>query len=114
LISDFIDSGYEKALGIASRKHDLIALKLNDKLESNIPSAGLLRLSDLESGEEILIDTSSRKFKNSFLSKIRKRFKDFDSLMNRYGIDRVYIPADGDYSTPLIRFFQLRSRRIRR
>jgi len=114
LISDFIDSGYEKPLGIAAKKHDLIALKLSDGLETMIPKAGLIRLYDLETGNERIVDTSSRNFKNEYSSRVAGRANEFDKTMLKLGVDRVYIPSGGDYAAPLIRFFEMRARRIRR
>lgn len=114
LISDFIDSNYEKPLAIAARKHDLIALKLSDQLEMSFPKAGLIRLYDLESGAERLVDSSSAKFRKLFRIRIGLSGQRFDKTMSRMGIDTVYIPAGGDYSRPLIRFFESRAKRIRR
>jgi uncharacterized protein (DUF58 family) len=113
LISDFLDSEFEKPLGIASRKHDLIALKINDPLETSFPKAGLIRFYDLESGRERLIDTSDTRFREQFLKRARDRNLQFEKLTSRMGIDRVFIPAGGDYSGPLIRFFEMRAKRIR-
>jgi uncharacterized protein (DUF58 family) len=113
LISDFLDSGYEKPLAVAARKHDLIALKINDPLEMSFPNAGLIRFYDLETGQERLIDTSSAQFRAQFQSRIQARGQEFDRMTNKLAIDRVYIPAGGDYSVPLIRFFEMRSKRIR-
>jgi uncharacterized protein (DUF58 family) len=114
LISDFLDSNYEKPLGVVARKHDLIALKISDSLETSFPNAGLIRFYDLESGQERLVDTSTRQFKERFLSRIQARNIRFEKMTSRMGIDRIFIPAGGDYSIPLIRFFEMRARRIRR
>jgi len=113
LISDFIDQDYEKPLSIASRKHDLIAMKLSDPLETNFPKAGLVRFFDLESGQERMVDTSSRDFKRQFTARVQVRNITFDKMTKRMGIDRIFIPAGGDYSAPLFRFFEMRAKRIR-
>jgi len=114
LISDFIDSGYEKPMGIAARKYDLIAMKLSDSLEMSFPRAGLIRLVDLESGAERLVDSSSARFRREFEQWNMASRRKFDKAMTRMGVDTVYIPAGGDYSRPLIRFFEMRAKRIRR
>jgi uncharacterized protein (DUF58 family) len=113
LISDFLDSGFEKPLAIAARKHDLIALKISDPLEMNFPKAGLIRFYDLETGRERLVDTSDDRFRRQFIARVQARNMQFEKLTARMGIDRVFIPAGGDYSIPLIRFFQMRAKRIR-
>jgi uncharacterized protein (DUF58 family) len=113
LISDFIDEGFEKPMGIAARKHDLVALKLGDNLEITIPGTGLVRFRDLETGTEHLVDTSSKRFKRLFQKRVIDRNRSFDSMTTKMGVDKVYIPAGGDYSVPLIRFFEMRAKRIR-
>ncbi len=114
MISDFLDSGYQKPLGVAARKHDLIALRISDGLEIKIPKAGLIRFYDLETGLERLVDTSSGDFKKRFQTAVIRRTAEFDKMTSRLGIDKIYIPAGGDYSIPLFRFFEMRARRIRR
>jgi uncharacterized protein (DUF58 family) len=114
IISDFIDDGFEKPMGIAARKHDLIALKLADNLEMKMPGAGLIRFRDLETGREFLVDSSSRRFKRMYQKRVIDRNRAFETLAAKKGVDRVYIPTGGDYSVPLIRFFEMRARRIRR
>ena len=113
LISDFIDQDYEKPLSLAARKHDLIALRLSDPLEIKFPKAGLIRFFDLETGQERLIDTSSAEFKRQFVARIQVRNMAFDKMTKKMAIDRVFIPAGGDYSAPLFRFFEMRAKRIR-
>jgi uncharacterized protein (DUF58 family) len=113
LISDFIDRDYEKPLSLAARKHDLIALKLSDPLETRFPKAGLVRFFDLETGQERLVDTSSAEFKRQFVARVQVRNMTFDKMTKKMGIDRVFIPAGGDYSEPLFRFFEMRAKRIR-
>ncbi len=113
LISDFLDTKFEKPLGIIAKKHDLIALKINDRLEMSFPKAGLVRFYDLESGAEELIDTSSKGFKEQFTARVLARNQQFERMMLKMGIDRIHIPAGGDYSKPLIRFFEMRAKRIR-
>lgn len=114
LISDFLDDNYNKPLGIVAARHDLVALKLSDPLEMSFPGAGLLRLYDLESGRETVVDSSSRKFRENHRKRIQTRNELFDRMSKRLGIDTVYIPAGADYSRPLVRFFEMRARRIGR
>jgi uncharacterized protein (DUF58 family) len=113
LISDFIDQGYEKPLSMTARKHDLIALKLSDPLETNFPKAGLIRFYDLETGRERLVDSAGAEFKRQFTARVQVRNLTFDKMTKKMGIDRIYIPAGGDYSAPLFRFFEMRAKRIR-
>ena len=114
LISDFFDNDFSKPLGIMAEKHDLIAVKLNDRLETSFPNVGLLRVRDLETGQETLLDTSSKLFKARLKERIHDINLKFQKMLNRYGIEPILIPAGGDYSVPLIRFFDKRAKRIRR
>jgi uncharacterized protein (DUF58 family) len=110
-LSDFMDEGYEKILRTIGKKHDLIGIVLNDLREREIPSIGLVKLSDAETGKERWIDTSS--------SKVRKKLKDIKEQMkvNRKrlfltsGIDSVEINTGENYVVPLIHFFKLREKR---
>jgi uncharacterized protein (DUF58 family) len=110
-LSDFMDEGYEKILRTIGKKHDLIGIVLNDLREREIPSIGLVKLSDAETGKERWIDTSS--------SKVRKKLKDIKEKMkvNRKrlfltsGIDSVEINTGENYVVPLIHFFKLREKR---
>jgi len=113
LISDFIDEGYEKALKILSRKHDVIAIHLQDPLETHFPANGLVELVDRETGKTLLVDSSSRKFRKQFLENARHKNEQLSTLLKRLQIDRVEIPADTSYINPLIKFFKARERKKR-
>ncbi len=111
LLSDFMDTGYEKILRIIGKKHDLIGVVLNDKRESEIPAMGLVKLTDAETGEERWVDTSS--------TKIQKRLKEVRSDMIRKRkslfissrLDSIEVQTGDDYVKPLVQFFRLRERR---
>lgn len=114
LISDFFDSDFFKPLGFVADRHDLIALKLTDRLENAFPRVGLLRIRDNETGEERLVDSSSKIFKKRLQNRILEENIKFEKAIRRLGIDMVLIPAGGNYSVPLIKFFDMRAKRIRR
>jgi len=111
LLSDFIDSGYEKILRIIGKKHDLIGVVLNDKRESEIPKMGLIKLTDAETGEERLVDTSSIKVQNR-LKEVRKNMMEHrKSLFISSRLDSIEVQTGDDYVKPLVQFFRLRERR---
>ncbi len=110
LISDFIDEGYEKALKILSRKHDVIAIHIQDPLEQKIPTVGLLNLQDRETGETVLVDTGSREFQARYQNNARLKKEALDKLFKRLQIDRINIPANASYVEPLFKFFKSRER----
>ncbi|OQA56972.1 MAG: hypothetical protein BWY42_00790 [Candidatus Omnitrophica bacterium ADurb.Bin277] len=113
VISDFIDQGYEKALKILGQKHDVIALHLSDPLERVFPSCGLVELADRETGETVLVDTSSKKFRERYSRTAADREATLERLFKRIRIDMVNIPSDASYIEPLIKFFKSRGRKRR-
>ncbi len=111
LLSDFMDSGYEKILRIIGKKHDLIGVVLNDKRESDIPKMGLVKLTDAETGEERWVDTSSIKVQNR-LKEVRRNMMDHrKSLFISSRLDSIEVQTGDDYVKPLVQFFRLRERR---
>lgn len=111
LISDFMDSGYEKALKILSRKHDVIAIHLRDPLEQKFPVVGLVELEDRESGKTMLVDTASPGFQKRFRETAEKNQAALEKLFKQLQIDRIDIPANASYVEPLFKFFKSREKR---
>lgn len=111
LISDFMDEGYEKALKILSRKHDVIALNLTDRRETDLPPIGLVELEDPETGELCLADFSNKKIRESFQAASEERLENLDKLLKSLGIDKINIQADSSYIEPLMKFFKIREKR---
>jgi len=113
LVSDFRDEGFDKALSVAGRRHDLVAVRLEDERESEIPPLGLLDLEDPETGECVVVDTSSRDFRTAFSALAAGRRAALDRAFRRSQVDVIDIETGEPYLKPLIRFFQERSRRRR-
>jgi uncharacterized protein (DUF58 family) len=113
LISDFIGQGFEKALGITNKKHDVIAMTITDPREKELPAIGFVELEDSESGEYIMIDTRDRGMRDNYASLSMKRIEDRKKLFRRMGLDNVDFYTDKPYVEPLIRFFEMRARRFR-
>jgi uncharacterized protein (DUF58 family) len=111
LISDFWDQGFDDALKLVGRRHDLIALKLRDPREEEIPPVGLIKLQDAETGREFWLDTSDRTVMKRYHTSIKDRRKKLDQLLRVSGVDQVEIRADRDYVRPLSHFFRMRARR---
>ncbi|MBX3023182.1 MAG: DUF58 domain-containing protein [Bdellovibrionales bacterium] len=111
VISDFLDQGFESQLRRLSKKHDTVAVVLEDKLELNIPKIGVVDFEDPETGELITVDTSSPIFQKEYkvyldgLKSVRK------TELRRSQVDTIDIRTDEDLVTPLLQFFQRRSRR---
>jgi uncharacterized protein (DUF58 family) len=115
LVSDFFDDPerYSKSLFMTNRKHDVIAIDLHDRLETEIADVGLLALEDAESGELVWLDTSDLAWRQSFALQTST----FESAKRRTlasaDVDRVAIRTDQDYAKALTIFFQKRAKQIR-
>jgi uncharacterized protein (DUF58 family) len=112
VISDFMDTGYEKSLKILSRKHDVIAVHLKDRREEDLPSVGLMEFIDQETGKSMLVNTSSGGFRKKFRKAAEARQAELDALCKSIKVDKVEIAAEGSYVEPLLKFFKLREKRL--
>jgi uncharacterized protein (DUF58 family) len=111
LISDFMDSGYEKILRIVSRKHDLVGIVLNDTREDEIPKMGLVKFTDAETGRERWIDTDNKQMQLLF-GQMRERYlANRKSLFISSRLDSIEVNTGQNYIKPLVQFFRMRERR---
>lgn len=109
LISDFIDEkDYYKALSIASNKHDVYGIQVYDKRDSQLPDVGLMRVSDLETGEERWVDTSSKKVHNEYGRWWYERQQVMSDTLKRCGVGSVSVATDEDYVAALMGLFKRR------
>ena len=111
LISDFQDTDYDKALKLAAIHYDLIAITITDPRELELPNAGLVELTDAETGEQILVDTASAAARKKFNIAARAHHLEIKAALSRLNIDQIDIHTDRDTMRDLIRFFQTRERR---
>ena len=108
LISDFLDQGYQDALKITCRKHDLICFRLKDHIEAQLPSVGLLKVRNAETGTVQWIDTSSKNVRNHYNSVSRKREDELQHFFSKNGIDHVSIETGKNYIQPIRNLFKKR------
>lgn len=109
LISDFNDKHPLKdALSIANKKHDLVAIRVYDQLESKLPNIGLVRIADTETGREQWLDTSSKATRKAFEENYMERIIDLEDAFTKSGVEHVHIKSDEDYVKPLITLFKKR------
>ena len=111
ILSDYISSSFEKPLRIASKKHDVVALKVSDKREKTIPNIGIVPFKDSETEKVILLDTSSKLVRQTFQKKQKEKQSEIEKLFPRCGVDLININTGEDYVKPLINFFKSRDRR---
>jgi uncharacterized protein (DUF58 family) len=110
LISDFLGKGFEDALRVASRKHDVIGIKIYDQLDMRLPDAGLLQVADAETGEQRWIDTSSALVRFDYEKDFHKHNDYVKEVFRRSGADLLHMRAGDDYVKVLQKFFINRSR----
>lgn len=113
VISDFLGDDYLESMRSANRKHDVIAVLVTDPKELEIPSVGLIRLADAETGRVGLYDTSSKSFRQQVASAAGTRVDELRRSFGKSGIDFIHINAQGDVLDPLVKFFQMRKGRMR-
>jgi uncharacterized protein (DUF58 family) len=111
VVSDFIEAEFKKPLGLLSKRHDVIAVPVRDRVEMAMPNIGLIELQDAETGEMILIDTSSRQFQQSYGQQSEEGFDALQSLFRSINVDCIPINTDKPYMQDLVRFFHMRHRR---
>lgn len=111
LISDFIGGNYEDALKIAARKHDVVALRIVDPREEVLPDAGLIRLKDAESGEELWIDSASESVRENYRKRFLKKEGELKQLFARCGVDSARLRTNESYVQPLMNLFKKRGTR---
>ena len=114
VVSDFIsEPGWESLLGYLSQRHELIAVRLYDPLESELPDLGLLPFRDSETGETLLVDTHDEGFRRRFAAASRKREERLRAAFSQAGVDCLELGTDDDIADAVYRFAQLRKRRSR-
>jgi len=111
IISDFMDDGFDKAIQIANHKHDLIAIRVTDERELEMPNVGLVKMRDAETGNIRWVDTSSRKVREHFKRTALQKTAELDARLNRYGIDMARVYTGQDYVKPLMNMFKKREAR---
>ncbi len=108
LISDFIDMGYEDTIKVTNKKHDLVALRIYDKAEREIPKMGLVRWVDNETGEERWVNTNSKEFRRSYYVAARRLEDKQKEIFRRSGVDFATISTNESYIKPLMNLFKRR------
>jgi uncharacterized protein (DUF58 family) len=113
LVSDFISKNYERALSIANKKHDIVAIHIVDPREMELPNIGYVELEDAETGEQILLDTTDKEVRRLFAQKTSQAMIQRDKMFKSMNVDSIAIHTDESYFEPLIRFFRMRAKRFR-
>jgi uncharacterized protein (DUF58 family) len=109
ILSDFISAiSYDQVFRLTSRKHDVIPVVLRDELEQLLPRVGLIKLLDLESNKEVIVNTSSDEFQEVFSAKQKRQKDQLDKLFSRCSTDAIYISQQQSYVEPFMKYFKKR------
>lgn len=112
LVSDFISADYSKAMQIANKRHDLVAITITDPREMELPDIGLVELEDAETEETILLDTADAATRSMFTRETSAAKEKRDKMLRTLGVDTIDVRTDISYVEPLIRFFRMRAKRF--
>ena len=110
LLSDFFDSDFFEPVKLSAKRHDLVAVNTLDSRELEIPNVGLLSLQDSEEDNEILVDSSDRKFRRNFKNKQLSRLETLKKELSLCGADYIQLLTQEDIISPLINFFKNRKK----
>jgi len=114
ILSDFHASHFERALSVARRRHDLVAITFTDPFELTLPRIGIVKLDDPETGQSFLIDTSDELLRNEYRKNARERAEERKRLFRSSHVDHIDLRTDAPYLPVLIKFFRMRERRYGR
>ncbi|RYY85945.1 MAG: DUF58 domain-containing protein [Chitinophagaceae bacterium] len=110
VLSDFLDSGYADALRVVSSRHDVVGMKIYDRLDQTLPDVGLLEVEDLETGRRQLVDTSSSFVRYEYEQEFFRITEYANTQFKKAGSDLLHLRTDEDYVKVLQRFFISRVR----
>jgi uncharacterized protein (DUF58 family) len=111
LVSDFLDPGCRRALRVAGRRHDLIAVVLEDPREETFPAVGLVELEEAETGQRYVVDTGDARVREAFARQAGAARAERDRMLRAADVDAIVVRTDRPYTEPLLRFFRMRERR---
>jgi uncharacterized protein (DUF58 family) len=114
VVSDFFTGGFERALSLAGAKHDVIPVMLVDPRDEELPDVGLATFEDLETGEEVVVDTGSAAVRDHYKKAMRALRRERSALFTKLALDAVTVRTDESFVTPIRDLFAKRARRLRR
>lgn len=111
LLSDFTSTPFSKPLKIASKKHDIVGVRVHDKRESEMPNIGLVPMQDMETDKLVYVDTSNKEIRLDYSKRRSQKIKELNKIFETNGVDLVQISTGEDYVKPLVNFFKRRGKR---
>ena len=111
ILSDFLDGDCRRALKIAARRHDVIAIVLNDPREAALPPVGLVELEEAETGARYVVDTGDARLRDAFAKQAAAARAERDRVLRGADVDAIVVDTNRPYTEALLRFFRMRERR---
>lgn len=111
VVSDFQTGSYEHAMRVARRRHDVIPIVITDPWEERLEDIGLVQWVDAETGQSVLVDTSSKRVRRQYADDVRRIVEARDALLRRMNIDTIDVRTGESFVEPLTRFFRKRETR---
>ncbi len=112
IISDFFAKDFKRSLSVANKRHDCVAITITDPREMELPKAGIVELTDAETGSFFQVDTSSAKIRRIYSERANRKIEERSRTFGSIGVDHIDVRTDVPYLEELIKFFKMRKRRI--
>lgn len=109
ILSDFMDEGYDNALKIVGKKHDVTGIRVYDKYETEMPSIGMVNMRDAETGDIVLVNTNSRSVRKNYRANYLRMVDYFEDAFTRSGCGRIHSRIDESYVKKLLTYFKRRN-----
>ena len=109
ILSDFMDEGYENALKIVGKKHDVTGIRVYDKYETEMPSIGMVHMKDAETGDIVLVNTNSNSVRRNYRANYLSMVDYFEDAFTRSGCGRIHSRIDESYVKKLLNYFKRRN-----
>lgn len=114
VVSDFISApGWERPLELLSRRHEVLAIRLWDAREMELPDMGMIVMEDAETGEQLMVDTSDRRFRKAYAEMAQRREAELTETFKRTGVDPLFLSTEDDLVRAIVRFATLRKQKRR-
>jgi uncharacterized protein (DUF58 family) len=111
LVSDFLSPGFERALRILARRHDVMAVRTSDPCELRLPDIGLAELTDPETGRRLVIDASAPDVRDDFHERCLRQREAVSAIFRAAGVDEIAVSTDKECASALVSFFRARETR---
>jgi uncharacterized protein (DUF58 family) len=111
ILSDFLGEGFDRSLKLVSRKHDVAAIIVEDSAEASFPKVGLVEMQDAETGEVVMVDTSSSAFLKEYALAYRRVREARDKQLTKAQVDQIKVNTTQNFFDPLVKFFASRGSR---